>query len=614
MSLRLGASLAGLVAAGVAAQGPAAGDAAPAERRVAAGVVTGPDDRPLPFARVEFAGAPSPAWFWPDRVDLVTATADHRGLFRVRLLAGLPYSAWAVGPAGADGARAVSRVLEEACVGRFLELRARTVLPARNLVVRGLSAWGEPLSVFVTPAALVPRAFPIAVDAGGRARLPPLPAAPLEIRVEDDGGVLWSALLPEPAPAKHGKADLEASLPPPREIPVIVLEDGKPAPGASIHQMVGRGPLVPLMRVLAGRVELDGWRRAGVAGKDGRAVIRVPLEEDPFEKPPRDLWFLARGRGVGISGFYERAIYASGAKKDGRERLLPFHLAAPSELGCRVEVPVRAGARVVLLAQERLPVPPNSAVFLWRTFSAGVGPGGECSFEFLPKGLQPLAAVLIEQPVGSEPLLWTPLPAGTLSLDPSNSETVTVEVSRPDGAPATGCSVHFLPAAKNVLSPNCPAVQVQLDGSGSARLRLAPGRWLMIAIDGEGCARAMVETGAGRHGRPRTLRFGMQPLARIEGRVLTADGEPAVGASLRLVGTRVTGCAAAEEERLLLRLQYSINAKAFEETETDSRGRFVCRFLDLEGASHEIAASFGGILSGHQSVDDGDHDLEFVIR
>src|SRR5262249_20554122 len=107
-------------------------------RHACLGTVVDDEGRPLAAAATCVW---SPGDSTPGVADVVQATADERGRFKADLAAGHAYTAWATGPARADGSRLVSEVTDRAAAGRVVELAAWHTWKPRRVKVSGFEPW-----------------------------------------------------------------------------------------------------------------------------------------------------------------------------------------------------------------------------------------------------------------------------------------------------------------------------------------------------------------------------------------------------------------------------------------------------------------------------------------
>lgn len=587
------------------------------ERRAAIGTVTGPDGQPLAAAEVVLAGAPFPAWC--RTADVVRVVADAAGRFRADLLPSIAYSAWATGPVGGDGSHLAAPVSENAGVGRFLELRAQYRLARGRLQVQGLDAW-QPLGalrVQVVPLAAARVPVPLALDGDGAADLPPLPSGSGSVQLLDAAGeLLW-----EESIDFGGQRQLR--LPRLQRLPARVFAADAPLAGAVVLQMIGMGgSRVPTAASLTGWRGGEVWRRIAATDAEGRAELLVPLDRDPMQRPPSRLLFAARAPGhtESVSGWYSGAI-RDGAVIEKHDGELQFHLAAlpvgePGAAGRLRPLPGQplAGTPLLLCGRQRLQVRKNSTTLLDRMFAGELQEDGSWSLPSMPAGFSgtllvgPLPTPAGEPALAAAPVPWQP--GAGAAADGAALQPFELQLVRPDGAPATGCPVLLMPVANGRLDLTGPGTQFLVDGSGAARLQLPPGNWFVYAGDDSTFQVAVIEVAD----RPVQQRLAMQPLLAVACRVLTRDGEPAAGATVRLSGSRVQAVSLEEPMRLLSALHTRITQQLIVGQQTDAAGLATLRLLPMPGRTWRVMATWRGRSSPEMAIDPDGGELTLQVK
>lgn len=257
-----------LAAAGLLPQEPVASPD-PDRPEHAFGVARRADGAPWAGATVRLASEPFAGC--ADR-DVLEVATDARGAFRVPLLPGRPYTAWA---ASLDSDRwLVSDRVDDVVPRVAVVLDERRTEPRVRLRVRGLEAWGlrAPLSLWC--AGDRSGALPLPLRAGVDAvDLPPMGTGERWLLPAAGNGLdLFRHRVPDDA-----RGDVELALPAPLDVTVTVRQpDGTPIAGARVTIRTVQATALPQRS--------DG---------DGRMTLRVP--ESVGEERRLPLWATAPG-------------------------------------------------------------------------------------------------------------------------------------------------------------------------------------------------------------------------------------------------------------------------------------------------------------------------------
>lgn len=484
-------------------------------------------------------------WSPPDdpagtRTDRVEATSDERGRFVVKVLPGRGYSAFAMAGQGPGPVRCSAIRDGIAASGQPLELVLTETAVARPVRLRGTDAWQGrgPLQLFAAPSAA--NALRIPVDLrDGRALLPPLPGLSLVVVCDRDGE--WIAL--------DGVRPDDASIELPSTHAVAVRtvdEKGNAIAGATISACSsGLGSNTGLGTYRPGRP--DVLAVLGRTGDDGTATVHVPCWMNPW-LGKRACMLVARapGRAPSCSGWDGNSLVVAGVESEvPADRVLTFVLrpadtlrvvAAPGErlLSARIAGPIESarGQRLLQFAASAEPAAAGAPeIALARPAS-----GGDLVVESLGEAGNTIFTLVHDQ-------------AGErIDLGVDGLRRVSVRVQRADGRPAAGIPVCLIHATDS--SWGFYFDPLFTDPAGRLDLRFGAGIWALLAYDEPHAAWRTLAADGGDERWDLVL----EPLPRMELRVVDGEGRPVAGARARVweslsspLGAKVTA-----EQRLLV--------------------------------------------------------------
>lgn len=574
-----------LLAMGLALAAAAPAQVAASRRPTFARVVDGAG-QPAAGARITFAGGLPQLGAAAQAADVVTVVADARGRADARLRSDLCYLAWAVLDAEPVQRSMVSAFL---AAGAIVDLQCEPVDPDRIVPLVGIEPWADqgPLRCFLTgdyPG--VDTELPLTQDGGIAMPLGSRGGAGNGMLVcTQDGQPLWWC----------DKNVQKLQLPPPWRVTVQVVDEAD-RPLADV-------PVRHRVRMLAG-ARIDGraghgqgvFRELGRTGADGRLEVTLPYPHDPLLRPgPVDLLLFAAppGRPAVAGGIFSQGWLQNDHRVETLgERQWVFR--CPSVAPLRGHWPkAPAGSRVQLAGIGKLHGSRDSFAFDARSFFAEVGADGSFAFADVPEDVHSCRLALLLPPehpaqLVAPVLLGRALPPGFQLAQEHPAEALRpvpfrLAVKDPDGGPASGAVALLVAAEARGVLQRDNAVRVPLDGSGNAALRLYPGDWLVCLCTPHGYAAAAIHAGT----EPVQLALAMQPLARMQLRLLDAESRPVVGARLRTVGssTRSSGDAIADLLQSLAHHQRS----RWEDLKTGADGVLVVEFLPAQGLVHKLA-------------------------
>lgn len=541
---------------------------------------------PLAGAVVTFAGCLPHVGPEVGPHDVLQVASDDRGRARAKLRVDLCYVAFAA--AEVDGRQLLAEVVGYFAAGALLELPCRASERPRRVQVLGAEAWADagPVRLFATtPRPGIEQELEL-VD--GAVEVPPVPRLYLEVRT-GDGQPLWQSLV----------STATVTIPPPQRLPVrVVDENGAPLPGATLVQRVGR-------RMSWGVDAFSGaWdhlqRRLGVTGDDGTAIVTICSPGDLLrDHAVRDVLVFASapGRPAVVGGRFHDDFYVDDRKVSSPpDSVLPFRLPRVEPLVGWVGT-VPPGTVAHLAAVCKLFSSANSYYHDQRSFEVPVGPDGRVVFDQLPAEVHSCHLTLLsaQGEIGGLPLM-TGLPGRALPFPGPGADAaaarvpacdLSVHVLEPTGGPARGAVLVLVPGNIDGVLVRDVAMQVPLDSGGGANVRLVPGTWHVLVLTGEAWLAATFSLEAG----PREEHLAMQPLSRMQVRLLGDQGEPVVGAEVvaRGTSTRSTG----DPMQTILQNLHHAMRSTWWRLRTDADGRATIPFVPVEGLTRRLRLDAG---------------------
>ena len=525
--------------------------------------------------------------------DALVVASDARGRAQCKLLPGLCYIAWAVGPADAAGHGLASAAAGYFGAGALFELRCSLPYAPRLLASPGAEAWRDqgPLRWFVLtpyPGAeeeLLP-------DAEGRIPVPPWPQAVVEVRT-GDGQPLWSSAVMD-----------ELDVPPPREIAVrVVDETGAPIAGAAIRLRVTRQR--PWNLDGLGGVVDARFRDLAVTPASGRVTVQVPYAVDPFADQTKGellLFASVRGRPAVAGGVFARALYQDERKvvvTAATEHELVFTIRRVEPLAGRCRT-VPAGTTAHLAAICKLFSDRNGYTHDARSFVTTVGEDGTFVFDDVPGELHScrLTMLLPDGRTGSAPLfaamagrelptqVAAPASGRPAPSDATNVTALRLRVTDPDGGPARGMVAFLVPGDLNGVLLRDSLVRVPLDAAGATSVAIVQGQWIVMVRSAAGYAATKAEVAKPEMELP----LAMQPLATMKLRLLDAEGEPIAGARVTSKGSNTQS--SGDPVEAMLQNMVGQSRTLWNTLATDPRGTVTIPFMPVKGVTNRIALTW----------------------
>lgn len=591
--LRPSSCLAAALALAVAA--PAQGSGALAvERRATFVRVEAADGAPLAGATVTFAGHLPHLVGASGPTDVVRVQADGRGRAQAKLLPGLCYVAWAVGAPDAEGRALHNSPSTWLAAGGVVTLRAMQHSAARSVRVAGAAAWAHrgPLR-YVHVTSLPGPEDELAPAADGSLALPPGPSGWIEVRTAD-GAPLWWGF-----PGRSG----ELTLPPPRALRVLAKDEkGAPVAGATVRLRVARRGAWNIDGL--GAVAEDRWRVLGTTDGDGALAVEAPYAADPLQDQKQGdllLFVGAPGRPAVAGGVSSGDFFADDRKATPPTGdALVFTLReAPPLAGALGKV--APGTEVHLAAVCKLFLDRGSYRHDARGYRAAVAADGTFVFDDVPVEVHALRLSVVP-PGGQGPAPMFPMrvarelppevaPDAVAPTKEPGYADVTLRLADARGGPARGLVGYLIPASQQGVFVRDSAVRVPLDSKGEAQLRLAPGKWVVVASSADGYCAEVFDWAAGRAEAPLAMRE--QPRMRLQ--LKGADGAPIAGATVATRGTSTRGTNDPLQSALQ-QLRHFSN-RQWSDLRTDAEGRIELPFVPVDGVSVKLGLAWDGGMS-----------------
>lgn len=553
---------------------------------------------------------------------------DKRGRFRFKVTPCTRHLLWAIGPAGADGSRAVS-AMQWATSGAPIELSASETHAICTLKLKGLEAWAAlgPFRVAFAPGAIAIDGLAVDVSEDGTCTVPPLPAGRTSIDVLDKNGQLLTCI----TLSKFRKSTAR-TVPPMQSVPMIVVDaNGKAIEGARIRQRLsaGQSSLAGYLPQPPGR---EVWRELGKTDATGKLTAKIANRKDPFETTSwQQLFFTAskEGHSTTHSGFRRHPYFDGQEVKNEGVSELKFTLQEGKTTVVRLmrdadnglanqAVTVRRGIKIAQLDNSGWGV--EGLIFHLTTDEQGrikipavsnpidkmqiIVAGDAVQNAFVPdkqRRMSPYRALTLHElrtKTGDEQ-----------QIDLSSFAKVQLRLLDESGNPAPDAQVMLISRAKkgdyDCGSWNTIATP---DSAGRLALQLQPGRWAAFIRNKTSMAHINLKL-EGSEAKPIEVR--MKPMPTMLGRAVDGDGKPVANANLYCHSSTWRGN---NRDETLEEIARSLNWAWISDTTTDKDGNFACRFLDLPGMTYEARLRAGKKQSRDFAVIAGEDRVTFTIK
>lgn len=460
------------------------------ERVATAGRVLDQLGKPMAGATVSLVGSVPPHRDRFEPADYHEVKSDAKGRFQVKLLAHGEYSAWAVGPVGADGSYVVSE-LHHLQPGAGVEIPLRDQREATFMPIAGLDAWPDlgPLRVEVGLATDTVHRVPVDV-LDGVVTLPPRPndMYVMVFVLTRDGEVLCADTVMRP--------DWTLPVPWPEATRVRVRDkQGNAVAGATIRMEFGWSSYWPDPKTLGGPHPLTEWRVVATTDAAGEAVVDVPVRKWSQYFPARFSMMVASKRGyrASCSGFLASSRVVDGVTVEGlpEHGVLPFTLEKAETWSGRImgrDGRPAANLPLEVSAQMKLSSNGGRSREYATAFRTTTSADGTFQFEELPKGFEDVllhvgmpsseAGVSRRAAAFLKPRLDRPL-----LLDLGTLRALDLQVVDSRGVPARNAYVLLLPVPIGQRKLDASTHVLRLDNRGRASVPVQPGAWQVMVTD-----------------------------------------------------------------------------------------------------------------------------------
>jgi hypothetical protein len=499
-----------------------AGGAAAQARHPCLGTVVDADGKALGGAAVTLVWSPGDGA--PGEFDVVQTSTDARGRFKADLVVSHAYSAWAIGPAAADGTRSVSEVTDRAAAGRVLELAAWHVQRPRRISCGGGDAWtnGAQPRLQLLPDARNSFAVALPEAKDSRVELPPTPWITAAIGLLDGEGRLVQ-LQPLPPEADHvafaGMSEIDVK---------VVDEHDQPVAGAVIEHDVasnsgiGRGGDGMFTPASCWR-----WHVCATTAADGTARVRMP--DLPTQTGIRG-WV----RVTTPTGMQAFAPVLAGAEvkspqlPDGPLLVRAPHIDVSAGRIAGIRADELGFAELTTEAEYSVP---RASYGLQLVLPVALRGDGAFSLSAAPVATSDASFLVHLLPRGAgAPRFAFVAPAKNAAqrlpqVDLASLRTWRVTAVDEHNNPLPGAEVALLPTstARGGRGEVHPLV---LDHAGRTDVLLDATEWAIYASTGSAHALEFVDAGTGGG----ELRLQLQPLPTLRLCIIDADGKPVRGA------------------------------------------------------------------------------------
>ena len=533
-------------------------------------------------------------------IHVVEVATDKRGRAMARLKAGLCYVAWAKGP-DVDGKRSTSQVLGYFSAGAMFELACGELEEIPTCTLTGEEPWQHLGALRYFAMTSMPGTdVELERNEQGVFELPGEPFDVFEVRMPD-GQALW-----------HARIRQELKLPPPQVIKVRAVDpEGVPIVAAKVKHRVGRLSSWRLDGLRS--VGQDRMRLLGVTDKQGLCSVQVPYKTNPLREGRDDLLLFveADGRPAVACGIWSRSNYVS-------DRKVPEFKGDELRFECNEVEPLRgslpeapAGTVAHLAAVCKLHLLRNSYLHDARVFTAEVSADGSFSFDDVPAELHSSRLSFVVPPGSTwEPPVFAPEASRELPHElvrregqqtlPTELIAMDLMVLGPNGGPARGAVAFVSSGDRQGILLRDSLLRVALDERGSARLRLVPGRWVVVVMTDTGFCGEELELDT----RNQRAKLALGPLARMQATLHDIAGKPIAGATVRSRGTTTRGTNDPVSS-ILQGLSTATNNR-WRRLRTDQHGAVTIPFVPVEGVEQRVELRWSGGRSEEFALLDSD--------
>lgn len=563
------------------------------------GRVLGAQGTPVAGAEVTFVSAPRLGAPLGDD-DVVLGRSGNDGRFRVELIPGRYYEAWATQRRGEQVL--CSPLGHKQGLQTVLRLGEKLLPAVTKWEVQGADRWREhgALTVHVLVAGSCRVVSEVVVDDEGFAAVPTLPGARFVARVFSRDRLVFLA--------RDVVAEAGIRLPPPYLVPVHVVDSQeRPQNEAEIVRRwgtwtVAQGPV-------AGVAQYEEWPVA-ISGVDGKAEVLVAVDATKLflSNSTTELQLVARHPtgGVGGLGKVSRGVCKLKLYAESGEQGFVAHRAPDARGGVRCEDVEASGNLCTTRAID------EAGHFLLPRYR--VRRDGEPRLVWIADVVPPVAANDPFARVASRhPLLVQDddlVDADGVNL--ANLSVLRVQVLEASGAPAIGASVYCAPSLQGRFVDPSKSMWRATDASGRIALAVWPGTWSIGCAGDRQIGHQVVEVGRGVP----VITMQLRELENVRVQVVDRAGEPVPQAQITFAGSSAV-VGGAPEANWVVALASSLLA-ANAELVSDANGQtelFVPRaeLVAAQRFQFTLAVTCGN-ARGNVTLDAAVKDVEVVLR
>jgi hypothetical protein len=170
----------------------------------------------------------------------------------------------------------------------------------------------------------------------------------------------------------------------------------------------------------------------------------------------------------------------------------------------------------------------------------------------------------------------------------------------PNGGPARGAVAFVSSGDRRGILLRDSLLRVALDERGAARLRLVPGRWVVVVMTEAGFCGEEVQL----HTRNQRVQVALGPMASTQVTLHDIAGKPIAGASVRSRGTSTRGTNDPVSS-ILQGLSTTTNTR-WRRLRTDEAGVVTIPFVPVEGVEQRVELRWSGGRSEEFALLDGE--------
>jgi len=580
------------------------------------------DDAGQPLAGVEVTFLSVEGQGATRHEDLVKATADARGRYRVSLLPTRPYLAWAA--RHTEAGSVVTEAVPRGAVATDLRFAAEAEAVAEHGSIRGVAPWlaRGPLRAQLVVAGSEQLVADSLLGPDGRLPVPALPPLPCELRMFLGEHLVHLQPVGLRSPME---------LPPPQQVAMVVRDEhGAAVAGAQVFRLgasysSGEGPFP-----VAGLA--DRYLVATTDG-EGKAEVLLAAPRSPYEAGGYPPWvFVASKAGFAeaASGFAARVFLNGKDVPDGvelerwrRRPPLSFVLRSGPEIRRRLlAAHGSAPARVRLVANRLIPLDKDSNTSVADCQVQAVAGDGTFAVPDPQEGfeVQAIELPLLQPQLAADDPFRRALTPRTLvlpgsmvteakELDLRALGALRLQVLDPQAGPAMGAKVLCVPSGGRKFLDARLGMRGETDAAGRIVMPVLPGTWLVVVVSGATWGKSVLVV---VDELPvQTLSLGS--FDRMVVRVVDGADKPIAGVHFNTSGAMHRGGGSAEQD-FLSGLGYPLASWLLPGVVTGDDGRAAILFLASPMLRVDFIACTAARRSAEQQLIVMEEPTEIVIQ